>query len=795
MANEVCAIPRATARDRRSERSSRYRVKLVELRPRPEEAALATIAAFAREGLTAARTRTLWVQRGLTVLTFGAIYLVLLKTLHWNLILTATTAAGGDMGSHHYVATFLRQDLLPRGRVTGWAPGWFAGIPMLTFYFPLPYVLIALLTLPLGDQVAFKLVTVLGILALPVTCWGAFRVLRLREPAPLLAACGACVFLFMTQASPTESFTIWGGNIASTMAGEFPFSISFALLPLTLAVLWRVCQDGRGWRTAALLVAALVLSHILTTIVLVLSAVVLVLRRPLAAALASFRRLALVMGVAFCLTAFWALPFLLRVQYTAHFRWDQKPQYSMLFPNQIRPYLLLTLVGLVAAARRGERRVLLYAWPAAVTAFLFVALLRVAPQAALWNARMLPFLYLFSLLVAAYGASLVAGWVAGWLQRRTGLSLRYAWLAVVVVMVVAPVLGAWRQRGFVPDWTRYNYSGFETKPGWPEAKALFDTLATLPQGRVMWEFNRDYERFGTTRTLENIPVFGGQPTMEGLLIESSLNAPFHFINQLQTTSEDPTMAVPGVPYEQYSFDFPAGLAHLRLYGVRYYVAYDACKNKQEQWVSCEDPALKPKRKDVEMQAAEAAGLPVIKTVGRFTIYGVGSGDLVEVPRFRPVLVDTPDWRDTGLAWYAHPEWIDTPLAFASAKDKAAGAAFARSGPLPLTNLPREPLARPGELPATTNRTGDVVSFTTDRIGEPHIVKVSWFPNWHVQGAKGPWMLSPGLMVVVPTQAHVRLWYGDTPVDLAGKALTVAGVAALLAPTVLGRVRRRRRRTA
>ena len=40
--------------------------------------------------------RTIWVQRGLTVLTFGAIYLVLLKALHWNLILSATTAAGGD---------------------------------------------------------------------------------------------------------------------------------------------------------------------------------------------------------------------------------------------------------------------------------------------------------------------------------------------------------------------------------------------------------------------------------------------------------------------------------------------------------------------------------------------------------------------------------------------------------------------------------------------------------------------------------------------------------------------------
>jgi hypothetical protein len=750
---------------------------------------LATIAAFAREGLTAARTRTVWVQRGLTVLTFGAIYLVLLKTLHWNLILTATTAAGGDMGSHHYVASFLREDLLPRGRVTGWAPGWFAGIPMLTFYFPLPYVLIALLSFPLGDQVAFKLVTVLGLLALPLTSWGAFRVLRLREPAPLLAACGATVFLFMTQVTPTEQFTIWGGNIASTMAGEFPFSISFALLPLALAVLWRVCEDGRGWRAASLLVAAVVLSHILTTIVLMLSLAVLVLRRPLAAALASMRRLALVMGVAFCLTAFWALPFVLRVQYTAHFRWTQKPEYSLLFPNQIRPYLLLSLVGLGVAVARGERRVLLYAWPAAATAFVFVALLRLAPQAALWNARMLPFLYLFSLLVAAYGASVVAGRLAELLQRRTGVSLRYAWLAVVVVMVVAPVRVAWRQRGFVPGWAKYNYSGFEAKPAWPEARALFDTLAALPQGRVMWEFNRDYERFGTTRTLENIPAFSGQPTMEGLLIESSINAPFHFINQKET-SETFTEAVPGVDYPD-GMDFPTGLAHLRLYGVRYYVAYDACQNKQEQWVRC--AALG--RKDVEMQAAAAAGLPVVKRSGRFTIYQVGTGDLVEVPKFRPVLVDHPDWRANGLAWYANPDWLQTPLVFASSRIKAATAAFARSGPLPLTSLPREPLARPGELAATSNRTGDVISFTTDRIGEPHIVKVSWFPNWHVEGAEGPWMLSPGLMVVVPTQAQVRLYYGDTPVDLAGKALTVGGFGALLAPTVIRRVRARRRRTA
>jgi hypothetical protein len=223
--------------------------------------------------------------------------------------------------------------------------------------------------------------------------------------------------------------------------------------------------------------------------------------------------------------------------------------------------------------------------------------------------------------------------------------------------------------------------------------------------------------------------------------------------------------------------------------VRYYVAYDACQDDQDQWVACGDLGLQ----DEEMQAAAAAGLPVVRRSGRFTVYQVGSGDLVEVPRYKPVLVDHPDWRATGLTWYAHPEWLETPLVFASRDDRAARAAFADAGRLPLTSPPRERLDRPGELAATTNQTGDVISFRTDRVGEPHIVKVSWFPNWKVEGAEGPWLLSPALMVVVPTQPEVRLSYRDTPVDLAGKSLTVVGIGALLAPTVVGFVRSRRRK--
>jgi 6-pyruvoyl-tetrahydropterin synthase related domain len=726
---------------------------------------LATIAAQRREprqGLAAAHARATLVHRVLTGVGFVAIYLVLVKVMHMNLIFSRTTAAGGDMGSHHYIDTFLRKDLLPRGQITGWAPGWFAGIPMLTFYFPLPYFAIAVLTPLLGNQIAFKAITALGPFLLPLTCWGAFRLLRLREPAPLLAACASVVFLFMGQIgpAPTDQFNIWGGNIASTMAGEFPFALSFALLPLALALVYRSVEEGRGWRLAGVVTAGVVLSHILTTISLLMASSLLLLRLPLASARRALWRLARIYGLAFCLTAFWGLTFIVRQPYTAHMKWDQLTNYGYLLPNPLRPYLVLTAIGLVVAIVRGERRILLFAWPATVAAFVYVALPRLVPGGALWNARLLPLIYLCELLVAAYGAAVIVGRVIGLLQRGLRVPAQAGYVVVVLALTLAPIAAAYpssgRANAYIPGWTDYNYSGFEAKPGWSEATALFRTLDQLPRGRVMWEFNRDYERFGTTRTLENIPAFTKQPTMEGLLIESSLNGPFHFINQAET-SQTATQAVPGVQYP--GFDFSMGLRHLRMFGVRWYVAYT----------------------DQAKQAAAKAGLPVVRVSGKFTIYEVGDGHLVEVPRYRPVLFDDPDWRGNSLTWYRNASWLDTPLAYASKSDPAARAAFADPGKLPVTSLPKQPLPRPGTIPSTM---GDqTIDFTTDRIGEPHIVKVSYFPNWHAEGAKGPWLLSPGLMVVVPTQAHVRLVYRDTPVEIIGKALTAMGLVIVVLPAL------------
>jgi hypothetical protein len=70
-----------------------------------------------------------------------------------------------------------------------------------------------------------------------------------------------------------------------------------------------------------------------------------------------------------------------------------------------------------------------------------------------------------------------------------------------------------------------------------------------------------------------------------------------------------------------------------------------------------------------------------------------------------------------------------------------------------------------------------VSFTVDRVGVPVLVRVSYFPNWHVEGADGPYRAGANHMVVVPTSEEVRLVYDvRSGLDWFFYALTALGIA-------------------
>lgn len=168
-----------------------------------------------------------------SIVIVGGAMLFLLATLHPGLIFKNNTPTGGDMGAHVWGPAFLRDNLLSNIRLSGWTMDWYSGFPIYRFYMVVPALFIVLLDVVLPYGIAFKIVAVAGIVALPLCAWAFGRLARFVYPLPELFAVAATVFLY------DESFTIYGGNIASTMAGEFSFSISLAFGVLGLGFLAR----------------------------------------------------------------------------------------------------------------------------------------------------------------------------------------------------------------------------------------------------------------------------------------------------------------------------------------------------------------------------------------------------------------------------------------------------------------------------------------------------------------------------------------------------------------------------
>ncbi len=209
-----------------------------------------------RHARTSSRGAWWWVPGTITVITIASVIVVTLSQLHPGMLLTNTTTTGGDTGAHIAMPKFL-ESLVSHGHLTGWDPGWYDGFPLYTFYFTIPDLFIAIGGWLIPYGVAFKLGTILGSVMLPVCAWACGRFFRLRAPLPTLLAAATLPFLF----DPT--FTIYGGNLFSTLAGEYAYSFSLSLAVLFLGLFACVIREGRyrGW--AAVVLAGCVLSHII----------------------------------------------------------------------------------------------------------------------------------------------------------------------------------------------------------------------------------------------------------------------------------------------------------------------------------------------------------------------------------------------------------------------------------------------------------------------------------------------------------------------------------------------------
>jgi hypothetical protein len=730
-----------------------------------------------------------------TLLAVGGSVLFVVSQLEPRLLLRSTTPSGGDMGAHVWGPAYLREHLLPHGRVTGWTPDWYAGFPYLTFYFPLPSLLIVLADVVLPYGVAFKLVSVSGLVSLPVAAWAFGRLAGLRDPGPACLAVATVPFLF------ERSFTIYGGNIASTLAGEFSFSIGLSLALVFLGVLARGLRsrrrfEGRHKALAASLFALTVLSHILPTLFAVVGVVLLTALRP------SVRRFghSLTVGlVGALLTAFWVLPGLVGVPWANDMGWEKTTSYlSNLFPANLYWLVALAGAGAVASVAFRLRVGVFLVLMAVLTALAF----RWVPDGRLWNARFLPFWFLTLYLLAGVGVAEMGVGLGRWMgagasrsepsrSERTGALVTPAVaLAVTVFFVAMPlrVLPAWAQvdtgdRSFIPDWVRWNYSGYEAKASYGEYQDVVATMSRVGTevgcGRAFWEYEPELDRLGTPMALMLLPYWtdGCIASLEGLYFESSATTPYHFLVQAEL-SKNPSRPQRDLPYR--SLDVGQGVEHLRLLGVRYYMALSP--EAQEQASRHPDLRLVGSSGPWDVRYDDGVKQRT------WEVYEVAGSDVVAPLDHEPVVVDGLDrggrtWQDAAVAWFQDPTRLDVPLAADGPKE------WPRVEPSS-PELPRRPTVRAEVSGIRTD--DDRISFDVDRPGTPVLVKASHFPNWRASGARGPWRVTPNLMVVIPTRSHVELRYATTGVESLGWALSLVGLVTVVVLGVRGTVGRGRR---
>jgi hypothetical protein len=730
--------------------------------------------------------------------------LVILAVVNPHLVLSSSTPAGGDMGAHVFGPAFMRDVLIPDFRLHGWSNDWFAGFPLYYFYFPLPALLIVLLDVFLPYGVAFKIVAISGLLLLPPAAFTFARSMRLDRVACSLAAAATVPFMLM------ESFKIYGGNVASTMAGEYAYVLSFSLGFFYLAALIKALRDDRHWApVAAALLAATALSHVLTTIVLVVASLVVI---------ASRKQLRLAAGIGalgFMVTAFWSVPFVTRIKYSTDMAWVPLRSWDQVFPIEIWLLLPLAAVGAVYLARRTQR-----AMPLIVVTLVPVIyyplpplLIDLFPETfgdihwKLWNGRLLPYWYFGVTMLAAIGvaaglnaiarrlpdrlsawlipiAIAVVGGVGVVALTRPSLADRVpkgaplgAAIAVVVLVgmyVVAVrllpgwtvssrsvlsgvtasllILGSLGAMNFASGWARWNFQGYEGKSAYPEYRGLMETINRLPAGRVMWEHNREaVDQYGTSMALMLIPYWAGSdyPSMEGLFFESSLTVPFHFLNQAEMSFK-PSQPVPGLAYRP--FDFDRGIPHLQTYGVRYYV----CITEEAKAKAGADPRLRLITESAPFQIYELVDYrPPVEVADH------------EISVLAPSVTGEP-FGEAALEWYGELELLDKWLV--------------ADGPDEWRQIEAVPDVA-GARPITTDGTvsaivigEEEISFRTSAIGVPHMVKVSFFPNWTAEGADGPFRAAPSTMIVVPTEEQVVIRFENTWVEATGNTLTIAGLA-------------------
>ena len=685
--------------------------------------------------------------------------IVLILFLRIDLVFLNNTPTGGDMGAHIVAIDTFIKDFMPNFQISGWSNDWFAGYPLYYFYFPLPAIITFFLDVIFPFGVAFKLMVVISTILVVYSLEKLFR-----KDSNKLSSIGATAGLFYVF---TESFTIYGGNLASTLAGQFSFAYSLAFGNLAIFYLIKSNNKFR-FSISSIFLSLCLLSHLIPFIIYI----------PIYGFYWLFKKeninqKILSITIFLALVSRWFISLFMNLEFTTNMSYTPFTQLEDLIKEDILPGIFICLALMIAKSKdlikyKSLNLFELYLVISSILLYFFV------PEGALWNGRLVPFfnlgiifimfkvieifvedlnlyqqgIHILTILFLIGTIYCLYIFYDRWSSNESYLNLYIPIIFLITVFAILNLKNVEIQINlllvsiifstvsFLPHWLNWNFTGYEGKNDWTQIENLYSKLADLEPGRIMWEPNSDMNKYGTPMTLMTIPYFTEHTSMEGLYFDSSITTPFHFIS-VSGLAKRPSNPVGGLSYINNQFD--QGVEHLNHLGVDYFISYT---------------------EEIESKAMDSEKLILLFSSEPFSVFKVNSSKVELIYQDIKIFskASTQDGilssilRDTDINNFfdkAYESFDELDKKRVIEVSNGMNIVSSKKNDLQITDL---------------NITNNKISFFTDSPGELHLIKVSYFPNWKITNGKGPFRTSPSFMSVIPDNKYVEITFEKTIVE-------------------------------
>ena len=265
-------------------------------------------------------------------------------------------------------------------------------------------------------------------------------------------------------------------------------------------------------------------------------------------------------------------------------------------------------------------------------------------------------------------------------------------------------------------------------------------------------------RFGTPRAFESMPYFSGRNTLEGVYAQATITSPFISYTQCEISHHCAGIPTIGGKEHTTGYNLTAGAEHLKILNVKYLVAtFDRLQSdlgNSSEW----------------------------EKIGDFNEWKVFklnsiSGSYVSVPKFKPnfMEISKEERKVQSLEWWMNTSLPEFPVVMdkeISADDKKKFAAEISD----LSEIEKIPIDN-NCIISEEKVLNEEISFKTNCVGKPHIISVSYFPNWQSAGGEKIYYASPSFMLLFPKSEDVKINFSPTVANHAGSIITFAGILA------------------